>query len=250
MEKEKYTCEELDSIVQILRSEEGCPWDRVQTFESLRACMIEEAYEYLAAVRIYGQTGNAENMCEELGDLLLQIVMNSRIAAERGLFDLSQVAEEVSKKMIRRHPHIFAGNQGVHDDGSQSSWDEIKRSEKEGKVWIESPLREIPEEHPALIRAPKVLKKLDKLYEACPDEKETIEHLQEIIGSMYADMQKQESYSGESVTVQTRVQETRSKQMGDLLIDVCNLGRIWGISLEEILQDRVEGLIDSAEAQK
>ena len=65
MKKEKYTCEELDRIVQILRSEEGCPWDRAQTFQSLRTCMIEEAYEYLAAVRIYEQTGNAENLREE-----------------------------------------------------------------------------------------------------------------------------------------------------------------------------------------
>lgn len=235
MKKEKHTCEELDRIVQILRSEEGCPWDRAQTFQSLRTCMIEEAYEYLAAVRIYEQTGNAENLREELGDLLLQIVMNSRIAKELGMFDLSEVAEEISKKMIRRHPHIFSGDGGAHDDGTQSSWDEIKRLEKEGKSWIESPLREIPMEHPALIRAPKVLKKLDKLCEACPGEEETVAHLQEIVCGLQEKMLSQEQ---------------KREQMGNLLIDICNLGRLWGIQPEEILQDRLEELIDKAEAKK
>ncbi len=235
MKKEQYTCEELDRIVQILRSENGCPWDRAQTFDSLRTCMIEEAYEYLAAVRIYEQTGNAENMREELGDLLLQIVMNSSIAKERGMFDLSEVAEEISQKMIRRHPHIFAGDADAHDDGSQSSWDEIKRREKEGKVWIESPLREIPMEHPALIRAPKVLKKLDKLYAPLPGDEETFGHIQETLCDLQRNVLKQEE---------------KKKRMGDILIDICNLGRIWGVSLEEILQDRIEELIDGAESGK
>ncbi len=245
MKKEKYTCEELEAVVQTLRSENGCPWDRAQTFQSLRSCMLEEAYEYLSAVRIYEQTGNAENMREELGDLLLQVVMNSRIAEELGLFTLSDVAEEISKKMIRRHPHIFSGHVGLHDDGSQKSWDEIKKQEKEGKIWIESPLREIPMEHPALIRTPKVLKKVDKLYEPGLNEAETLSELEETLRKLGSVSEEQETEADVK-----RCEEHRIRLVGDLLMSVCNLGRIWKLSLEQILQDRVEELIDKNEPRK
>lgn len=243
MERDKNTCDELVEVVQTLRSEHGCPWDRAQTFQSLRPCMLEEAYEYLAAVRIYEQTGNAENLCEELGDLLLQVVMNSEIAKELGLFDLSDVAAKISEKMIRRHPHIFAGQSTDHDDGSQKSWDEIKKQEKEGKPWIESPLREIPKEHPALIRAPKVLKKADKLYEACPDETQTLENLE----SRIQKLREMSALQGNSVKEAEQSEEQRSRLMGELLMDICNLGRIWKLPLEQILQDRVEEMIERNE---
>lgn len=220
----------LEEVVHFLRSEKGCPWDRAQTFESLRSCMLEEAYEYLAAVRIYEQTKNAENMREELGDLLLQVVMNSVIAQEMGLFDLHQVEKEVCEKMIRRHPHIFSGQSEGNDDGSQKSWDEIKKQEKEGKEWIVSPLREIPAQHPALLRAPKVLKKVDKLYEPCQNESGTFAEMEKTLSKLKAAQE-----------------EDRGEILGDLLMEICNLARLWKLPLELTMQDRIEELIERYE---
>ena len=151
-------------IIKALRAEGGCPWDREQTHDSLRTCMTEEAAELLAAIRIYNQTGNAENMREELGDILLQAVMHSVIAQEEGLFTIDDVIEEVSRKMIRRHPHVFGEMEAENSQQALGNWEEIKRQEKIGKSWIQSPLREIPEELPSLARACKVIKKADKLY--------------------------------------------------------------------------------------
>ena len=106
-DNEKYTYQDFLDIIRDLRSENGCPWDKVQTHDSLRPCMTEEAAELLASIRIYDKTGNAENMREELGDVLLQVVMHAQIAQEEGLFSMEDVVDEVSRKMIRRHPHIF-----------------------------------------------------------------------------------------------------------------------------------------------
>ena len=109
----QYTFDELVEIIETLRSENGCPWDKVQTHESLRPCMMEEAAELLGAIRIYKETGNAENMQEELGDILLQAVMHSVIAKEEGLITIEDVISGISEKMIRRHPHVF-GNSDIH----------------------------------------------------------------------------------------------------------------------------------------
>jgi len=160
----QYTFTDFVGIIEALRAEDGCPWDREQTHESLKPCMTEEAAELLAAIRIYEKTGNAENMAEELGDILLQVVMHSQIAKEEKLFTIDDVISIVSQKMIRRHPHVF-GEISV-DNSAQvlENWEEIKKKEKAGKSWIESPLREIPQELPALARSVKVIKKADKLY--------------------------------------------------------------------------------------
>ena len=131
---EKYTFEEFVKIIEMLRSENGCPWDREQTHESLRSCMMEEAAELLGAIRIYNQTGNAENMQEELGDILLQAVMHSVIAAEEGLFTIEDVIGGISKKMIRRHPHVFSGQNIEGTEALLENWEEIKKQEKEEKI--------------------------------------------------------------------------------------------------------------------
>lgn len=249
MDNKKYTCEDVQEIVRILRGENGCPWDRAQTFHSLRQHLLEEANEYISAVRIYEESGSAENMREELGDLLFQIMINSRIAEEEGLFTYSEVAEEICKKMIRRHPHIFGQQDGENDDGSDQSWEAIKKREKENKSWITSPLREIPPEHPALTRAAKVLKKVDQLYEPCADEKETLKALSQKIDALQQETESERHK--ESACVKSGMaemsQETRTAILGDLLLDICNLGRIWGVPLELALQDRVESLIREQE---
>ena len=118
-------------IIKALRAENGCPWDREQTHESLKPCMTEEAAELLAAIRIYEKTGNAENMREELGDILLQAVMHSVIAEEEGLFTIEDVIDEISQKMIRRHPHVFGSVQAETSDQVLVNWEEIKKKEKD-----------------------------------------------------------------------------------------------------------------------
>lgn len=173
----QYSYEDFVEIIKTLRSENGCPWDKEQTHDSLRPCMMEEAAEVVAAIRLLEQTGNAENLREELGDVLLQVVMHARIAEEEGLFSMEDVVTEVAEKMVRRHPHVF-GEITVESSGQVlENWEEIKKKEKEGKEWIASPLREIPPELPALTRAPKVLKKVDKYYSDSATYEESVEKL-------------------------------------------------------------------------
>ena len=144
MEQKKYTYEEFLNIIKTLRSENGCPWDKEQTHQSLRPCMMEEAVEVVAAIRTFDQTGDYENLREELGDVLLQVVMHAEIASEEGLFTMEDVVNEVAEKMVRRHPHVF-GNVTVDGSGQVlENWEEIKKKEKEGKSHASTPLKEIP----------------------------------------------------------------------------------------------------------
>ena len=164
-QEKQYTYEEFLAIIATLRSENGCPWDKVQTHDSLKSCMMEEAAELLASIRIYNKTGNPENMIEELGDVLLQVVMHAQIASEEGLFTMEDVINEVSRKMVRRHPHVFGTESADTPDEVLVNWEEIKKEEKKDKDWVQSPLKDIPKELPSLTRAVKVLKKIDKHYE-------------------------------------------------------------------------------------
>lgn len=139
MEKKTYTMDDFIHIIEKLRSENGCPWDKEQTHESLKPCMREEAAEVLAAIRILDKTGNPENLREELGDVLLQVVMHSQIAKEEGLFTLEDVVQEVSEKMVRRHPHVFGSVQADNSSQVLKNWEEIKKAEKQGKEWVKTP---------------------------------------------------------------------------------------------------------------
>lgn len=125
----------LKEIVQTLRSEHGCPWDREQTHTSLKPECIEEAAEVISGINILEATGDAENLKEELGDLLLQVMFHSVIAEEEGLFTFDDVAKVVSDKMVRRHPHVFSGVTYESEEDLHAAWAEIKRQEKEGKEW-------------------------------------------------------------------------------------------------------------------
>ena len=146
-------------IIRKLRAPDGCPWDREQTHASLKGAMIEEASEVLAAINLLEATGSADNLREELGDMLLQVVMHAQIAQEEGLFTMADVVDTVSEKMIRRHPHVFgqicgSGNDPDGDPDQDHSgavktsedvlraWEEIKRSEKKGKEPMEGWLSE------------------------------------------------------------------------------------------------------------
>ncbi len=147
--------EEFEEVVARLRAPDGCPWDRAQTHMSLKKTCIEEAAEVICGINILDQTGDAENLKEELGDLLMQVVIHAQIAKEEGLFTMDDVIQSITDKMIRRHPHVFgsAGTPGT--DGAQADWDEIKRREKQGKEWTESYLPEAFEEAKELIETAK-----------------------------------------------------------------------------------------------
>lgn len=235
MEK-KYTFEEFLQIIKTLRSENGCPWDKEQTHESLKPCVLEEAAELGAAIRIYDKTGDPENMIEELGDILLQVVMHSEIASEEELFNIEDVIDVVSKKMIRRHPHVFGDAQADNSEQVLTNWDDIKKAEKEGKTWIESPLREIPMELPALTRAVKVTKKIDKLYEKRNTYKESVAKLKEITVAL------------ESMEPQAYDKEL-SDNIGNILIEISDICRLYKLTPEQILVDKVEDLIDKYETK-
>lgn len=234
--KKQYTFEEFTDIIKSLRSENGCPWDREQTHNSLKPCMTEEAAELLAAIRIYDTAGNWENMREELGDILLQVVMHSQIAKEEGLFSIEDVITEVSEKMIRRHPHVFGDVKADTADEVLSNWDDIKKKEKENLSYAESPLRDIPMELPALARASKVLKKQDKLYEKIPDCRESIFKLREIL----LQMENALDY-GKADKIELE------KYMADSLLLLSNIAMKNKISSEQLLTDKIEEIIDKYE---
>lgn len=110
-----------------------CPWDSVQTHESLKTCMAEEASEVLEGIDLLTQTGDWDNLCEELGDVLMQVVLHSVIAQEEGYFSLEDVIDGITRKMVRRHPHIFGKSELYGDYEGIPTWEEIKRLEKEEK---------------------------------------------------------------------------------------------------------------------
>lgn len=143
--------ERLKEIVEKLRSENGCPWDKVQTHESLKATCIEEAAEVICGINILEKTSDPENLKEELGDLLLQVMFHSVIAQEEGLFTFDDVAATINEKMIRRHPHVFGGVNFASDEERHKAWEEIKKKEKAGKEWQVSYLEEAMKESKELI---------------------------------------------------------------------------------------------------
>ena len=141
----------LRSIVEKLRSEDGCSWDRVQTHSSLKPECIEEAAEVICGINILEKTGDATNLKEELGDLLLQVMFHSVIAEEEGLFTFDDIAAVVCEKMIRRHPHVFAGVTYESDEERHNAWINIKKAEKEGREWEKGYIEDALDEAAALI---------------------------------------------------------------------------------------------------
>ena len=151
----------LKEVVEKLRAEDGCPWDKAQTHSSLKPTVIEEAAEVLCGIDILEKTGSPDNLKEELGDLLLQVMFHAVIAEEEGLFTFDDVAKVVSDKMIRRHPHVFSDVKYSSDDERRVDWEEIKKAEKEGKEWQEEYLRAAMDEALELIERAKARKGFD-----------------------------------------------------------------------------------------
>ena len=154
--------EEFEEVIARLRAPDGCPWDRAQTHMSLKKTCIEEAAEVICGINILDQTGDADNLKEELGDLLMQVVFHAQIAEEEGLFTMDDVIQTVIDKMIRRHPHVF-GEATVSDTGEVlTKWEDIKKQEKQGKEWADEYLPGAFEEAKELIEAAKERKGFNK----------------------------------------------------------------------------------------
>ncbi len=152
----------LKEVVEKLRAEDGCPWDKVQTHTSLKPTVIEEAAEVICGINILEEKGDPENLKEELGDLLLQVMFHSVIAEEEGYFTFDDVAKVVSDKMVRRHPHVFSGVTFESDEERHKSWEEIKKAEKDGKEWQEPYLADAMNEAVELIGVAKKRKGYDE----------------------------------------------------------------------------------------
>ena len=156
--KSRYTIDDLREITKLLRAPDGCPWDRVQTHKSIRRDLIEETYEVAEAI----DRDSSEMMCEELGDLLLQVVFHADLASDEGRFNLDDVADGICKKLILRHPHIFADVSADTTEQVLTNWDKIKKVEKNQKSDREV-LDAVSHALPSLMRAEKLAGKSVKL---------------------------------------------------------------------------------------
>lgn len=153
----KYTFEELVDIIAALRAPDGCPWDREQTHESIRRNVIEEAYEMVEAI----DDGNTDKIADESGDVLLQVVLHAQIAKDSGEYDINDVTDAISRKMIHRHPHVFGEATAETAEDVRTKWDEIKREDR-SQTSVADELRGVSAYIPSLMRAQKIRKKAVK----------------------------------------------------------------------------------------
>ena len=228
LSKDSYDFEDLIILIEVLRSEKGCPWDREQTHKSIRKDLIEETYEVIEAI----DTEDPVLLREELGDVLLQVVFHACIETEAERFDIHDVANDICKKLIHRHPHVFADVIAEDTDKVLSNWEQIK-SEEKSRATVTAKLRSIPPMLPALMRAEKVGKKAKCFDFADSDEvmckmREELCELDEAIG----------------VGEPARIEE----EMGDLLLTVTSLCRKLGVDPEVALNKATDKFINRFEA--
>jgi tetrapyrrole methylase family protein/MazG family protein len=221
----KYSMKDLIDIMATLRGDNGCPWDKAQTHESLKPYVLEEAYEVIDAI----DRNNKADIIEELGDLLLQIVFHCRLAEERGDYNIEDVITGVCEKMIRRHPHIF-GKEKVEDTAQVlRNWEDIKRGEKHIETQTQS-MMELPKTLPALMKALKVQEKAARVGFDWNRADDAIEKLYEEIAEL------KEVYKDNQC-------EKINEEMGDLLFAAVNVARFMGVNPELALQDATNKFI-------
>ena len=170
--KEKYNFDDLCRIMTFLRSEQGCPWDREQTHESIRMNFIEEVYEAIEAIDI----GDSELLCEELGDVLLQVVFHAEMEKEKGVFTIDDVITEVCRKLIIRHPHLFESKRKEDAAAAGETWEEVKRRTKGQKTDLDA-VTSVARSLPALIRSEKILSRAKTTEESKKEREKVREEL-------------------------------------------------------------------------
>jgi MazG family protein len=212
---------ELVSIIARLRGPDGCPWDREQTFISLRPYILEETYEILEAL----DEGDFARLKEELGDLLMHIVFQAQIAREKGLFEIDDVLRSINDKLIRRHPHVFGDTEVGGMREVLENWEKIKLGEGPKTL-----LGGVPRSLPALLRAFRVQEKASGVGFDWKEDGEVIAKITEEIKELRAAKQSKD---------QARITD----EFGDLLFSIVNLSRFWGVSPEEALRRTTEKFI-------
>ncbi len=215
--KEKYGFEDLCEIMKILRAPGGCPWDAEQTHASIKRSLIEETYEVIEAINKDDKT----LLCEELGDVLLQVVFHAQMEREQGTFDIGDVCDGICKKLIERHPHVFGTVQVDSTEQVLDNWDAIKRRSKQQKTQGEA-MQKVPLELPALMRAEKIQKKAKK----AGFDWDSVDGAYEALDSEIAELKAAEA-AGDSGQIES--------ELGDVLFSVVNGARFLKVDPEQAL---------------
>jgi tetrapyrrole methylase family protein/MazG family protein len=221
MDMNQPSIERLLDVVKMLRAPDGCPWDREQTIESLRGNLIEETYEVVDAM----DSGDRAALCEELGDLLLQVVFQSQIADEEGSFTFDDVSKGIADKLVRRHPHVFGDVQADTSDEVLRNWEKIKKTEKGGDT-PRSLVDGIPKHLPALSKAHLVQKRVAKVGFEWDE-----------IGGVVAKLEEELAEVKEAMAQQDAA--AIREELGDLLFSTVNLNRYLGHDSEELLNENI-----------
>ena len=212
--QEDPTFEDLVEIMAILRGDAGCPWDKEQTHESIKKYLVEETYEVLDAI----DEKNMHKLCEELGDLLLQITFHARMAEEKGCFNINDVIKGIIEKMIRRHPHVFGSESLDSPEKVLVKWEEIKDVEKTEPSLV----LDVPKNFPALYRAQKLQQKAARVGFDWPDVTGAWDKVKE-------ELRELRDAEAKGVGIK--------EELGDVLFAVVNVARFLGIDAEEALQE-------------
>lgn len=210
----------LQDIVARLRSPDGCPWDREQTHSSLRALLVEECHEVIDAI----ERVDDANLREELGDLLLHVVMHAQMAAERGAFTLDEISAGICEKMIRRHPHVFGESRATDTEAVLKQWEAIKRQEKGGSTGV---LDGIAASLPALLRAQTVQKKAARVGFDWPDAEPVFAKIEEETAEIREALARDDRAAVEA-------------EIGDLLFSAVNLSRKLEVDAETALSGTIK----------
>lgn len=216
-QKNSYTVQDLVEIMRLLRAPGGCPWDAEQTHESIKKNLIEETYEVIEAIN----KKDADLLCEELGDLLMQVVFHAQMENEIGSFDFDKVADGVCKKLVERHPHVFGEVEISGVDDVLTNWDSIKRKTKGQKNTTESMLS-VPRELPALMRATKLQKKAADVGFDWSDVSGALDKLEEEIKELRQ-------------AIANNDKANMSEELGDVLFSAVNVSRFIKTDAEEAL---------------
>ena len=219
--------QQLCDVVARLRAPGGCPWDREQTHESLLPALIEEAYEVAGAVR----ADDSANFREELGDLLLLVVMHAEIAREAGRFNIDNVVREVTDKLVRRHPHVFAKSDARDAGAVLKQWEAIKREEKAGRHYLD----DLPAALPALMRAQKAQSKAARVNFDWTELRDVIAKVEEELGETKSAIQSWHRHPADDSRAASPGHEMED-EIGDLLFAAVNLARKFELDAESTLQ--------------
>ncbi|HEY5652816.1 MAG TPA: nucleoside triphosphate pyrophosphohydrolase [Pontiella sp.] len=226
MSKAGESIEWLLEVMRKLRSPDGCPWDREQTNESLKSDLIEEAYEVIDAI----ESGDVSELEEELGDLLLQVVFHSQICSEDGHFEFHNVAEGISEKLVRRHPHVFGDVEVSGASEVLQNWDAIKKSEKKEGDKPASIVSGIPKHLPALQKAHQIQKRAARAGFDWDNIDDVFEKLHEEINEVKEAINRDH-------------EDDIRDELGDLLFSVVNVSRFLGYNPEELLNHNIKKFV-------